>query len=316
MIGDGSDLHGNYSNFSTNNDNIGSHFKNEISKEFPIFLDQMSQLSTTECAFSKSDILKMVGHGRQVYSDIMNGQVPSKTKATDAQSVAWFLTACACQEIKGSMTRGVVRVSPLSTDESNHLKAFFSRCREANAHSRPSSHFKEITIGSQKGLDFGKGSLPFDPELSTMLCGVLHDHSFFMKFEREGLSLTSPLESLRHMKNWVKHIWADGENTVVGGKETRRETDGQNEVKEAYRNVMSALSDVRNVKKREIKDENRIFKMNNRVKTILAEINNLNTPEATKTKNAIANFNNVISHIPNADIVSGKEVLVDVKKYI
>ncbi|MDP1836833.1 MAG: hypothetical protein Q8K75_13025 [Chlamydiales bacterium] len=297
-----------------------------IGAEFPVFAKDIAAPGATK--YTPAQVESMIVNGRKTASDILgspDSTIPHKTSAKDVQNLLWFLTACACERSGSSFNRGVIRLSPLTEDQSLRLRIFFANCKEANAHSRPSSHFKELSIGSQKGLDFDKGSLPFDQSLSTLLCGRLQDNSFFVKFEREAVAVTKPIASLRHLKHWVSHVRSGGGDRNVGGKETRRETDGQEEIKRAYLKMVDVLGLKGKTKEQEIKSHSRIFQIFQRVEEINYKLqtliarrgdNGLNGKSADNLKKAIDEFYEVANSIPDVHLISGREILLDIQKYL
>lgn len=271
----------------------------------------------------RSEMLLRVANGKKIAGQILElrNEYP-ESNLQNALDFTWFCIACACQESQEPFTRGVTRLYPLSKEISNKISDFFCKCKEA--HSRPSSHFKDMTIGKQLGLDFGKKTLPLDKELGTMLCGQLNDYSFFIKLEREPISLTSPVKSIKHLKNWGKHIISGGGEQVVGGHETRRETDGQKDVRDAFADLLVRWKELKPQVNpiKEIKTHDRIFKMYHRVESLKNEIfslkgaKGLGSTKYTNLMKSIEKFDEAISRIDHPDVISGREVLVDLKKYL
>lgn len=298
-----------------------------VVRDFPVFAKDIAAPGATK--YTSAQVESMIVNGKEVANKILHQPdylIDNRTSAREVQNLVWFLTASACEDIGSSFNRGVIRLTPLSQDQSTRLRTFFSNCKEANAHNRPSSHFKEITIGNQKGLDFDKGSLPFDQDLSTVLCGRLNDDSFFVKFEREGLSLTTPLASVRHIGHWVSHITSGGGHGTVGGKETRRETDGQEKLKMAFEKTISALGLRGKAKRSEISTHSRIFQMFERVDELKNRLDDIRINRTEKggfkgrrianLQRAINEFYEVALTIPDVRILSGREVLLDIEKYL
>jgi hypothetical protein len=313
--------------------NAFSKLKNnekEVIKEFSVLFNNVAECSPIH---HNAEIVQMILEGKGIAEALLKGQdVPERTPQ-DALKLVWFIMACAYQEGGDTFNRGTVRLHPLSEKQSGMFKEFFSKSPGVHAHSRPSTHFKEMTVGKQKGLDFGKKTLPFDEELATMLCGRLRDNSFFIKLEREAVSLTSPVATVRHMHHWKEHADSGGGEKVVGGKDTRRETDGQETIREAFKEVLSQwgvigqsysekkMKDkkIQRKVKEEVKTCKRIFEMSSRVEEIktLVKLNDMPNAAALKDlRKAIDEFERIKEDIPNADVASGSEVIIDLAKYV
>jgi|GEM_PF-4808641 len=211
--------------------------------------------------------------GRVIAVDLLDPSIsiPKSTKKR-ALALTWFLMGCAYRENNGIFLRGSVRLYNLSVAQSKRFKQFYASCSEAGVHNRPSSHFRELTVGHQKGVDFGKGTLPFDKDLGTLLCGRLSDGGFFIKLEREPLSLLNLVGSVKHLYNWASHIRSGGGEKTVGGVSTRRETDGVDKARKSFRNIM-AVADELGIKesKSSLEKYDRIFEMH-RVVTKIADL--------------------------------------------
>lgn len=204
---------------------------------FPILLKAYEEYPSETIA----EIRGKLQRGSNIATQLLdiNAAIPIAT-GDMALSLTWFLMGCAFQENDGVYYRGTARM-PMSKEQSTRFKHFYKACKEADAHNRTSSHFKKVTVGHQKGLDFKNGDLPLDEDLMTVLCGRLKDGSFFIKTETEPLSCTK-VRSILHLRNWFRHWRSGGGKQVVNGVETRRETDGRKEINQKFRKFEKTLS--------------------------------------------------------------------------
>lgn len=183
--------------------------------------------------------IQRIENGKNIAASLLSLGKEPEPSASNALDLTWFFYACACEENKAPYTRGVLRLDNLSEEESSKLYKFFIDCDEADARTRASSHFNDMKVGKLLGLNFGKNTLPIDPELSTLLCGQLLDNTFILKLEREPLTPKHPVSTFLHLKHWGEHVLKKGGEQKVGGYETRRETDGRQEVRNEFVNVIS-----------------------------------------------------------------------------
>lgn len=287
--------------------------------QFPERMDPRQQFSVLFAALelqdvdnkSIADISERLIRGQQVASALLNAQICSFPATKDAAlDLTWFLMARAFQANEGVFYRGTVRLQ-LSKEESERFKAFY---KAAGGYHRISSHFKGMTVGHQIGLDVGKGTLPLDPALSTLLCGCLSDGSFFIKLERESVSWKKPLASCRHLIQWIQHAFSGGEQ-VVGGQPTCRETDGIDETYRLFQNIHALwqrhhpTAANRIVVHRLLRRPtiNALHHMIQHMNNVLDRDRNAYPDELV---NAIATMHKIVSAIPFAHIACGREVIL------
>jgi hypothetical protein len=231
---------------------------------FPVFF---KELEATKTDLKKTEeIAGRLARGKILLTKILSEDKTVEATKETALDVTWFLMACGYDANKQVFHRGVVRLD-LNKEQSTRLKTFYAGCREAEAHPRISSHFPKMTEGSQIGLDFAKGDLPFDKELSTLLCGSLKDGTFFIKLEREPFSFYRPLSSIKHAWNWFSSS-AFSQKEEVGGKKARRETGGIQKASSHYFQVVNTLAEIDpNFNPKAVKTAKSIHEMYQVVKT-------------------------------------------------
>ena len=197
-----------------------------IEKNLPIYFQALQKAGKTS-----DEILQIKGRiirGEALsltLSDINEAMPESSSEAV--LDLTWYLYVSAFQENKEVFSRGIIRLYPLSEEQSIRFKHFYANCSEAHAHRRVSSHFREITVGSQYGLDFQEGDLPSDTKLKTILCGRLKEggvHSFILKLETQPVSLRNLVGTAHHIRNYFHHWKSKGGKPVVDGAVARRET--------------------------------------------------------------------------------------------
>jgi len=296
------------------------------------------ELGKQEGVHDPQEVLMKLAIGQVITRTLLdiNAPLPEATKES-ALNLTWFIMASAYQENFDVFSRGTVRLSNLSEEQSKRFKHFYNNCSEAHAHNRPSSHFREETVGHQKGVDFEKGTLPFDKELGTLLCGRLKDGDFFIKLERESVSLLKPIETIKHLYNWATHIASGGGKQEVGGKPTRRETDGIKESGAHFKEIVSVWNEITPLSKINSQGHNKIAKMHSVVTDILRHIKQENLEIFTglddtthtqveeikanfqnkykKLESSLQSFRESISDIKYPEKASGKEILFDISQY-
>lgn len=327
---------------------ISGNFENQNLGPTPSCQQSEALKNKFSCLFEEMDkqegihdpqeVLIKLATGQAIANSLLdiNAPLPKATKES-ALSLTWFVMASAYQENFDVFSRGTVRLSNLSEEQSKRFKHFYGSCSEADAHNRPSSHFREETVGHQKGVDFGKGTLPFDKELGTLLCGRLQDGDFFIKLEREPVSLLKPIETIKHLYNWVTHIGSGLGKQEVGGKPTRRETDGVKESSVHFKEVVSAWNEIAPLNKINSQGHNKIAKMHSVVMDIIHNIRQENNgifaglddtshphveeirtnfqTKYKKLESSLQSFRESISDIKYPERVSGKEILFDISQY-
>lgn len=208
----------------------------QISQTFEIFIDYAAKHSTK----TPDEIIQLIKQGRNCLRALTaNQRVPSSKE--NILSTIWALNAMAFAQEKSAFSRGVIR---LINDHNETLYGFFLDAQDEKgnpaAYSRISTHFKDLKVGSQSGIDFTKGEL-HDKTFTTLLFGKLRDGSLFFKCETAGVNFFAhPLTSLKHLGNWALKV-IRGREESIHGVETRREKDTPRLIASQYKRVVKSL---------------------------------------------------------------------------
>lgn len=343
-------------NFYLNDNNpsvdLLSDFKNSYSVLYGELNKKLSKKEVGEYA-------QRIAEGKQIASSLLYSNESERPQPTydNSLNLALFLMASGYQANGQLFARGVVRFYNFPEAGNEIFRQFFLGTQDANnkdiAYTRISSHFRGMTENKQVGIDFGKGAMPLDPKLSTMLCGCLKDKQFFMKFETAAWNPTKkPRESGEHAVNYIKHKVSSGKENR--GIHTTRETDGQEKIRNKFEAIVKERENLAyQVKKefkkidstkakKELKKSKRIFEMNRRVTEIKEQLLIIKTADdqesntafleldqntksdvkhtrlfsADKLLSTIREFEEEIAPLEYPEMVSGKEALIDIQSLI
>lgn len=237
----------------------------------------------------------------------------------NCKALIFFLYSKSFETISAPFSRGVIRVLGHS---SGRIIDFLER--NPRSYARISTHFKEMTVGRQRGLDFETGEL-YDSELKTILFGKLSDGSCFIKCETEGTSiLRNPLGAILHLRNWAtKAIF--GRTDAVGGMATRREKDCPKELKRLFKQVVTSGKEASSAArdrslrcttpkpftKRVFQKVTIVDHIEASLKTGRTEAAISSNPRLSKLARDIEDFKLAAARTPRASVISGNEVLLD-----
>lgn len=221
-----------------------------------VFFQKIVVAGKCDPTISHEEALRRIENGGQIARQIVRNDASDQPPAASKENIrdlVWFMTAQSFEREGNSFPRGTTRVM----DENSHLIAdYMKSC--PSSYSRASSHYNDIVVGKQYGINFQRGELPY-AELQTVLFAKTerpeHDgvHDMFFKTETEGFCFTKdPVGAVKHGINWIGHIFSGGGETSVGGEETRRETDIK-ELKQSYRDLQKLAVKTSLLSKKEAK---------------------------------------------------------------